>query len=181
MEDINLTSNKATQKKQASKFLIGSLIIFLVVFVTGAALVIYSFLLKSQGTKLEEEKAQIKSSISVYALQKEKLSTLTERLANIRRIISQRSSIDSKVELILSTVPTNLGIDKINADDIKISINLSSSDLATFDTLLEERIPMLTQNKNLEVGRVDIGSFSQFGSGYSLALNFYFNNQTKTR
>lgn len=174
-EDINfITPAKKQQKQYASLFLMVSGSFFGVVFVIALALVVYSFILKSQATAIDKRVAALRTNIGSFGEQKNMLAFTTQRLSTIRQIIATRNKLDERITAIMDKVPQNLSVDGLTADKDIITIRLSSTNLSNFDDFLEVQLPLITKDTKLGIKRVDISSFSQRGNEYLLTIDFYF-------
>ncbi|HVT01049.1 MAG TPA: hypothetical protein VHE53_02325 [Patescibacteria group bacterium] len=173
-EDINLVIRANTDKKIRDKVFLVTLVIFLIFFSLGAVVLVYSITLTSKASALANNANDLRGKISSFSDQKTKLLTINERLVTIRKIVNTRKKIDEEVTSIISFVPENLTIDSIYADDTIVTIGLTSQNLTDFDTFLESKIPLMTKDKSLNIERVNVGSFSQKGSGYLLSVDFIF-------
>ena len=157
--NINLIGQTRAQKKRLNIFFIASLSVFLIIFIISLFFLVYSLMLKARAQGL---------------LKKEKLLIVGERLGNLRKVISSRGNIDTRAETILSVIPSDFNIEALMADSKVVTIKISSPDLTSFDTLLEERIPNFTKNNSLKIARVNVDYFSQKKDDYSLSLSFHF-------
>lgn len=174
--DINLSA-KTGLKQKTNKLLLASIIIFAFFFSIAVGLMTYSLILKSQATSLIRKTGDLRGQIASHASQKEKLVIVKERIEAIKKIMGARKNIDTNIALVVSYIPENLGIDSIKADDKEVSLRLSSSSLADFDVLLEEKIPVISGDKKSKITKIELSSFTQKGEGYAISLNFSFNLQ----
>ncbi|KKQ96893.1 MAG: hypothetical protein A3C27_00520 [Candidatus Levybacteria bacterium RIFCSPHIGHO2_02_FULL_39_36] len=172
--NINLIGQTRAQKKRLNIFFIASLSVFLIIFIISLFFLVYSLMLKARAQGLLKKENSLRSQITVYSAQKEKLLIVGERLGNLRKVISSRGNIDTRAETILSVIPSDFNIEALMADSKVVTIKISSPDLTSFDTLLEERIPNFTKNNSLKIARVNVDYFSQKKDDYSLSLSFHF-------
>ena len=176
--DINLISQSVNIKKTYSKLpmLLGGL--FIVVFIIALSTILYSFALKGVLGNLSEEVDQEKAKIAAMISQKQKVLLISERLATVRKIISGRSNLESRVSAILAAIPSNFNVDAVNGEKDKVVIKVASRNLSEFDNLLEVGIPALAKDKKLNLKKIESSSFSRSGN-YQLSLAFYFTEQAK--
>ncbi len=179
--DINLAQKTKAEKKFLGGLLIFSLSVFVSSFLVAALLVFYSLILKSSQANLEQESSSLRGKISALSKEKETLLITSERLSTLRKIIASRKNLDVRASSIVSLIPDDFGIDAIKGDSKLISLTLSSPNLSDFDSLLEEKITDFTKDKNLKIVRINVGSFNQKSSQYSLSLDFYFTSAKNTQ
>jgi len=174
--DLNL----ATEKKQKTDFRTISLfsfIIFLIFFSLAAGLIVYSVILNVRAKSLFQEVASLSQELSPFSKKKGNLLLVNERLNSIKKVLSSRSKIDAEVQSVLSIIPQNFTVETINTDKDKISVRISSTNLASIDSFLEEDIPRAARDDTLGVKVIEIESFLQDESGYLLSLNFLFTEE----
>lgn len=173
--DINLIDVRQRPKPlKKDLLLLISIGLFTVVFIFSVFIMLYSLIEKSQLSALNVEVNNLSSRMNSMAEKKDKIATTTNRLATIKSILTTRKAIDSKVDEIVSVIPASFTINDFQAGDAKVSLAVSSASLLDFDNLLEVQVPQITKNQALGITSVDIGSFIQDSSGYSLNLTFYF-------
>lgn len=178
-EDINLAVKSKVERKTKEMVFAASLGFFLLTFVIGAVMLLYSLSLASTSATLEVKREGLRGKIAALSSEKGKFLTLYERLNSIRRIISGRKKIDDNVDKVLSLLPEDLAVESVTADNKGVSVGLTSPNLTDFDTLLEDALPAIGKEKTLGLKNINVGSFSQRGSGYSISIDFNFRTDTK--
>ncbi len=173
-EDINLLPRHKDTKKGMNFLLMGSFALFILLFFTAASLVFYTYALSSTSSTLTADIESLNAKISSVSAAKNKLLVASERLLAIQKITLSRQTIDRNLNTSLSIIPTSFSVDEISAKDDFVSLNVSSPDLASFNTLIEQDLPALAKDKKIGVSKIDISSFSQRNQTYLLALNFYY-------
>ncbi len=174
-DDINLlgTHEKKPVKKQ-NYFLIISAGFFGLMFLISIFVLALSFIEKNRLSDVNTSVNNLQAKIDVLSSEKNKLLTIENRLGSIKRIMSSRKPIDTKMQAIVSFIPASFNVNEFSASDIKLSITMTSSSLADFDNFLEVKIPQLTKNKALGINHIDMSSFSTDESLYSMTATFYF-------
>lgn len=147
--------------------------IFLVMFSIALLLILYSFFLKAKASDLSVEVSEVKAKIASLSLPKQKTLLVSERLATIRNIISQRSDIETRVSQILSFIPESFAIDLITAERDQITVRISSGNLSLFDNFYEVKLPSLARDNNVGFKKIESTSFARSGN-YQLTVDFYF-------
>lgn len=173
-EDINLAVGSKSKKKTKEIIFGASLGFFVISFIAGSALLLYSLALSTSSASLEQSLSSSKGKLAALSNQKLKFVSLNERLNSIRKILSSRKGIDTSAATIVSYIPDSLTIDSIIANDKGVSVGMSSARLSDFDSLLESAIPEIGKIKELDLKDITVGSFSQKGSGYALVVVFNF-------
>lgn len=178
--DINLIDVGARPKTgKQDVVLLSTICMFTLVFVVTVLVLFYSFLQKSHLSQVNTTVNSLQAKMSILSSEKNKILTVSNRLGSIKNIISSRHALDSKMQAIISFIPSNFSVKNFTASDKQVSMVLSSTSLADFDNLLEVRIPQITKNKALGIDHVDIGSFTNDQGEYSLLITFYFMPLTK--
>ena len=171
--DVNLATEKK-QKTDFHKISLLSFIIFSIFFALAVALIAYSIILNAKSTNLSKEVASISQELSPFSKEKGNLLLISERLNSIKKVLSNRSKIDVKMQSVLSIIPQSFTVTTINIDRGKISVGISSTSLASLDSFLEEDIPRATKDNKLGLKVIEIESFLQERTEYLLSINFLF-------
>ena len=171
-DEINLAGTPAT-KKTYKVFLTPSFLIFIIVFIVGILILSFSFILKVNLSSLASDGRRLQGQIAQQELKKDKILIISERLSAARKILATRNHFDLVVSSIIQAIPDNFSIEGVDGNDRQVSVSISSDTLSGFANFLSERIPSITQRKELGISIVTADSFTQTKSGYLLSLTFY--------
>lgn len=175
--DINLITQKE-QRPAYSKVFLASSILFGTIFMLALIITLYSFSLKAKAGSLSEDVSRARNRVANYALRKQKILVVTERIDSARSIISKRNNLERRASQILAAIPDSFSIDTMKAGDDVITVRLGSSSLLAFDDLLETRLISLARDKDLGLKKIESPSFIKSGN-YELTLSFYFSETAK--
>lgn len=174
-DDINLTlKTSANTKKKANAFFIYSLGFLLIVFIIASALVFYTIVIGSNFSVLSNTATDLRNKISALSAQKARLLAINERLSTIDKVIASRKKVDERAGAVLALIPDDFSVETFSAGDKLVTIAVSSPNLSDFDSLLEAKLPQYAKNPSIGLTKIDMKSFTQDKSGYSLSLSFYF-------
>ncbi len=179
--DINLIQKNKISGNGLARITLFTGIVFFIVFLIAVGVILYALFLKSQLTAIDAQQLSVKNQIAGFATTRDNLVLINERLVNIKKVLATRQNLDSTVGKVMATIPQTFGVESMTADDEVISLTLSSDKLSDFDDLMEAKLPLLTKDKTLGVKRLDVGGFTQVGTGYQLDLDFYFTLAKKER
>ncbi len=171
-DDINLVA--VGRKKSKDRVFAISLGVFLVAFIAAVAVLLYSLVVSGKASTLGAQAEDLRGRISALSTQKQKILTVNERLATSRKILLTRKKIDQRVSSILDTIPDQISIDRVVADDKGITVGLLSANLADLDSLLDNNIPTLGKDKTLGLTKINLASFVRQDNGYLLSIEFIF-------
>ncbi len=177
-DDINLVQAQTQQKKVEHTLLEFSIAIFAFFSIVAVIVLIASLLLSSTSSNLDNQTGTLRSQLSGIS-NKQKLLIVEERLAQIRSIYSQGNGVEQSAAKIVAIIPDSFDLESISADDKKISMSISGSNLLDFATLLNSTIPDFVKKNKSSISSIEIDSFSQSGGGYLLSITFNLNGPIK--
>lgn len=177
-KDINLVIGQEKPKSGYNKVFLGTSVIFGLSFALAFLLTIYSFTLKAKLSSLTNDVISERGRISEVADTRQKILVTQERIEGARKVISKRSSLESRTSQILASLPTRFNIDSVKAEQDLITLRLVSGDLLAFDDLFETKLTPIARDQTLGVKRIESSSFTRSGN-YDLTLDFYFSDAVK--
>lgn len=169
-DDINLVSGGKVEekiKRSQDPLIIFFGVVFLVAIILIASSFILSAVLSSQNTKI----ADLKSNISQSA-KKQKIAIVSDRLSQIRTILSQRSKVSPTASKIVAEIPASFTINNLSADSQKIQISITSDKLSDYVSFLQGTLPAFLKKNQILLSSVNIDSFTLQENGYEMSLVF---------
>lgn len=179
---INLASEqKEVTSHVVRKLFLYSIFVFAGAFILTATLLSYNFFLKSQLSSLQSDTDKIKLQITTLSSTEAKVVALKERLNSAEKLINTRTDLGAKTASILNIIPQNLSIESVNAGEKSVTIRVTSNNLFSLNSLIEEGIITLIKNKSYGITKADLSTFKvdTKNGNYSLSFQLFFNPQTQ--
>lgn len=179
---INLASEqKEVTSHVVRRLFLYSIFVFAGAFILTATLLSYNFFLKSQLSSLQSDTDKIKLQITTLSSTEAKVVALKERLSSAEKLINTRTDLGAKTASILNIIPQNLSIESVNAGEKSVTIRVTSDNLFSLNSLIEEGIITLIKNKSYGITKADLSAFKvdTKNGNYSLSFQLFFNPQTQ--
>ncbi len=185
-EDINLAlSHEAKVSRHYKKIFIISLVSFFVILLICTVSVIYGVYQNTQIDSLNKNESDLRYEINLQASKKAKIIQLHDRLSKISSILKTRKDLNKKIDTIFAIIPVDgMSIERVDADEGTITIQIISSDLSLVNSVLESvyNLPKDFVNTN----KVDLISFTRLQEAkgftgkpvlYEMSIRFYYTIQ----
>jgi len=169
---INLVSKKRRPSEFHRRFFIAATTFFSIVFVVSAGLIGYRLFLQAQLNSLKDDEAELITQVNENPEKKVKFLTVRERLSEIQNIITQCKNLNSRIEGVSQTLPLDIGISLIEGDSEQVKLRVSASDLVSLNDLIEQRIEQYATERNKEIKRIELTSFSLNSATLLYEANF---------
>ncbi|MBP6913591.1 MAG: hypothetical protein KBC00_03210 [Candidatus Levybacteria bacterium] len=176
-DTVNLIkTDKLQVKKKASFFYLSILVLLILVLIT-VLILLYLFFLKSSISNTISNQNKELSVLKSDQDKKIKILTTKERLNTIKRIIPNNSVPESRLEAVLSSIPSAVSLDKLEMIDTVMNITISSKSLSVLNSFLNSDLVALPGKKGSQVKKIEIQSFglSSKGTSYSSDIKITFN------
>jgi hypothetical protein len=98
-------------------------------------------------------------------------------LATIKKIVPGNSIPEDRLNIVLSSIPASISIDKLEMIDTVMNITISSISLSVLNTFLNSDLSELPKKKDSQVKKIEIQSFglNSKGTNYSSDIKITFN------
>lgn len=156
---INLASPIVAERHPVEKLLVVSVFVFIGVFLIAGSMLGYLVYVRSEVSQAVAQETSLKKQINQAPQQKVDALILKDRLNDITKILSSRRDINTKISAVTELLPESLTISTFSINEDTISIELVTSDLAVFDSLLENDILKLQNTPGEAVSKMTIDSF----------------------
>lgn len=156
---INLASPVVAEHRPVEKLLIIAVCVFLGVFAAAASMLGYLVYVRREVSQVAAQEARVLQQINQNPQQKVNALILKERLNNITKILASRGDVNSKITSVIALLPSSLDINAFNIDDERVMVEVTTSDLAIFDGLLESEVQKLQSNKSQAISKMTVESF----------------------
>lgn len=176
-DDINLITPRKITKTAIRKIVLASFIVFGSIFTIALVSLFYSFFLHSTLSSLDAQSTTIKSNINGLGARREKTIIIKDRLINVQKALNNRKKVEVNTASIVSAMPKGVVIGSVNADNEKITLHLSASNLNDLDSLTQNTLPTFAKNSKLGIKKIDSSSLSVLKDTYGLTLDFYFTSK----
>jgi len=158
-DSINLVSKRRKPNAFHKRFFIASIIFFSLMFLISAGLIAYRFTLIAKLNSLKDEEQVLTARVNLNPEKKVKFLTVRERLSEIQKVLNQRKNINAKIESLSETLPFDVGVNLIEGDESKIRLRVEAADLASLNTLIEQKIEEYAQERNRGIKRIEMNRF----------------------
>jgi type II secretory pathway component PulM len=171
-----LKTDKLQVKKKASFFYLSILVLLIVVLITVLILLYLLFLKSSIASTINSQNKEL-SILKSEQGKKIKILTTKERLATIKKIVPGNSIPEDRLNIVLSSIPASISIDKLEMIDTVMNITISSISLSVLNTFLNSDLSELPKKKDSQVKKIEIQSFglNSKGTNYSSDIKITFN------
>ncbi len=156
---INLSLGRKRVDGALHKFFVASVSIFLITVVVSIGLIIYRLVLKTSFDSLDQKEQEINSQLLTMTEKNDKLIETKSRIADIRKILINRSPITTRMNIISEVIPQGAQVNGITGDEISMKLNLESENLNTLNDLIEQKIAEVASDKKRRIKRAEMSSF----------------------
>lgn len=181
-EEINLIGGNVKKKNPIKRglFFNAALGFLGVTVVISIIITVITFTLNSKLTSITgSQNSVIASDVRGEADAKRvQILTLHERLSSIGKITPTDKTLDDRLKLIVDAIPADIVVSSLQIEGNKISVSISSPDLAVFNDLFNTNIKQAVSAPKAEIKKVVIDGFSYDKAtfSYSTILRFTFNS-----
>lgn len=159
-QNINLSLGRKRVNKALRKIFIISLSFFCITVFISILLIAYRLILKNSYDALDQREQQLNSKLLALQEKEDKFIETRSRLADIKKVISTRSPVTTRINTISEFIPTDSEVTGIGGNDASLQLGLESSDLASLNELIEQKIEAIASDKKQGVQKVEMSSFS---------------------
>ena len=156
---INLASPLVVEHHPVEKLLVVAVVVFMSVFAIAGSMLGYLVYIRNEVSQVVAQETSILQQINQNPQQKVNALILKERLNDITKILASRGDINSKITSVVGLLPRSVNISAFSIDEEKVAVELTSSDLTTFDGLLESDLQKLQSQKSDTVSKMTVESF----------------------
>jgi len=157
--EVNLASQQVKKEPISRRTLISILFATLSAATFGGVF-FYNMLLNGQITSIARENSQLERNIQVALTGQSDYALLSSKLKGIESILSSRTPIDSRLNQVLTILPSGVIVTQLDASQDTLRLSLSSADLSALNAFLDEGIDRLSQD-DPTISKIDMVSFSR--------------------
>ncbi len=156
---INLTLGKKSVDNALRKVFFASVALFCFTILISFSLIVYRLFLKNSFDELDKKEQKFNQQILGMEDKRDKLIDMKGRLDDIRKIISRRLPMNSRITSLSEVIPEDVTVNNISGTDVTIQISLESENLSTLNDLVEQKIVALAQDKKKKIKKIQMQTF----------------------
>lgn len=156
---INLTLGKKSDDNALRKVFFASVALFCFTILISFSLIVYRLFLKNSFDELDKKEQKFNQQILGMEDKRDKLIDMKGRLDDIRKIISRRLPMNSRITSLSEVIPEDVTVNNISGTDVTIQISLESENLSTLNDLVEQKIVALAQDKKKKIKKIQMQTF----------------------
>lgn len=156
---INLTLGKKSVDNALNKVFFVSVALFCLTILVSFSLIVYRLILKNSFDELDKKEQKFNQQILGMEDKRDKLIDMKGRLDDIRKIISRRLPMNSRITSLSELIPEDVTVNNISGTDVDIQIALESDNLSTLNDLVEQKIVDLAQDKKKKIKKIQMQTF----------------------
>ena len=156
---INLTLGKKSVDNALRKVFFASVALFCFTILISFSLIVYRLFLKNSFDELDKKEQKFNQQILGMEDKRDKLIDMKGRLDDIRKIISRRLPMNSRINSLSEVIPEDVTVNNISGTDVTIQISLESENLSTLNDLVEQKIVALAQDKKKKIKKIQMQTF----------------------
>ncbi len=156
---INLTLGKKSVDNALRKVFFASVALFCFTILISFSLIAYRLILKNSFDELDKKEQKLNQQILGMEDKRDKLIDMKGRLDDIRKIVSRRLPMNSRITSLSEVIPEDVTVNNISGTDVTIQISLESENLSTLNDLVEQKIVALAQDKKKKIKKIQMQTF----------------------
>lgn len=157
-DKINLKVKK-NQSKKIVNFSSSSSIFFGIALVSAIGIILINLFLRTQLNNLINQENQVIAQYNALGAKRAKYLVTQQQLQSIHTVLSTRQALGERLNGLLTILPPQLTFSSITADNSKIEIGISSSDLSALNTILSQSLQSYAKEARSNVQSINLTSF----------------------
>lgn len=158
-QGINLSLGRKSVDKVLQKAFVATVAIFCFTVLISFSLIIYRLILKSSYDALDAKEQKLNSQLLTLQDKKDKFVETKARLEDIKKIISKRLPMNSRISDLTQVIPSDASINSISGTDVDIKVSMESDNLTSLNDLMEQKIAQLASDKKKGIKTIQMRSF----------------------
>lgn len=157
---INLTLTRPPSDSAAQKIMVGSVVIFSIAVLLAAAVLAYRFSIQLQVTNLIDEEQSLNSQLNAMATKRDQYKITKDRLEDIQTVLAMRDGVNARIDTATEIVPAGSDIDDVGGTLEEVSFEVTSPDLASMNTMMEQKISEIASDKKKGIQTIELQTFN---------------------
>ncbi len=169
---INLALGKKSVDNALRKIFIASVAVFCFTVVISFSLIVYRLILKNNFEALDQKEQGLNAQIISMQEKRDKIIETKSRLDDIRKILSKRLPMNTRIGLLSDVIPEDASVNSINGTDVDMKLSLESDNLSTLNELVEQKITALARDKKRGIKKIEMQSFGLNPKTHKYSITF---------